>query len=141
MTLDDSARRLAEAVAAEQELFEVVGGWVTQTPEPEPKLLFARQSRRHGEHALRLLALLPDTRDHDPRSLVAAAAVGTGLRGLEAAGRVAGLASALQAQRDRLGAYLAAASPVRDGPGVRVASEVLAATSADLEELQGLAGR
>ena len=141
MTLDESARSLAGAVAAEQELFEVVGGWVAETADPVPKLVFARQSRRHGEHALRLLALLPETRDHDPAALVAAAATVPAVRDLAAPDRVSGLLAALRAQQDRLVAYLAAASPVRDGPGIRVAGEVLVASRVDVEELEGLGPR
>jgi hypothetical protein len=39
------------AAALERRLFEVLGGWVPSTREPEAKLLFRVQSFRHAGHA------------------------------------------------------------------------------------------
>ncbi len=73
MTIDESARRVGSIVWAERRLFELLGGWVPSTPEPPVKLALARRSRHHAAHAATLDVVLPDTRDHDPRALVAAA--------------------------------------------------------------------
>ena len=35
MTLDESARRLGALVWTERRLFELLGGWVVSTPEPD----------------------------------------------------------------------------------------------------------
>jgi hypothetical protein len=70
MDIHEAARRVGALAWTEDRLFEVVGGWVASTSEPEAKLLFARSSRHHGDHALTLAAVLPETRDHDPSQLV-----------------------------------------------------------------------
>jgi hypothetical protein len=146
MTLDESARRLGALVWTERRLFELLGGWVVSTPEPEIKLALARASRRHGDHAITLGELLPDTRDHDPESLVvppdgsgdafaAAAAAGTTAERLDAVE-----ASIAPAHLGALEAYLADASPVRDGPAIRVVGAVLTEDAARLGALAGLQG-
>ncbi len=145
MTIDESARRLGEVAWAEGRLFEVVGQWVTTTPEADLELVFARESRLHGEHAVAIGALLPDTRDHDPETLVAP---GSGaearLAELAAAGpdrRVRALAEVLRTHLETLDAYLADASPVRDGPGIRLITAVVAEDRARLGELEANASR
>lgn len=50
-TIDDTARAIARARWLELRCFEILGGWVASTPEPEAKLLFARQSHHHAWHA------------------------------------------------------------------------------------------
>ncbi len=72
MTIDESARRLGHIVWVERRLFELLGGWVTSTPEPAVKLALARRSRHHAAHAAAIEVVLPDTRDHDPVAVVAA---------------------------------------------------------------------
>ena len=145
MTIDDSARRLGEVAWAEGRLFEVVGQWVTTTPEADLKLVFARESRTHGEHAVAIGALLPDTRDHDPVALVAPGpGVEARLAELAAAGpdrRVGALAEVLHAHIETLDAYLADASPVRDGPGIRLITAVVAEARGRLGELEANASR
>ena len=145
MTIDESARRLGAIVWSERRLFEVMGGWVTSTPEPLVKLAFARHSRLHAAHASTLEAVLPETRDHDPAALVKAV-------DSEGAARVEALAAGattelrLEALVDellpgRLGAcenFLADASSVRDGPAIRALMFVLAEERAELTDLTAL---
>ena len=58
-TLDDTARRIARARWLEERCFEVLGGWVASTPEPEVKLVLARQSHHHAWHAELFERVLP----------------------------------------------------------------------------------
>jgi hypothetical protein len=44
--LEESARRAGTHQWAESRLFEILGGWVATTPEPEVKVMF----ERHGSH-------------------------------------------------------------------------------------------
>jgi hypothetical protein len=145
MTIDESARRLGEIAWVEGRLFEVVGQWVATTPDADLKLVFARESRRHGEHAVAIRALLPDTRDHDPGALVAPGpGAEAGLAELTAAGpdgRVRALAEALRTHLAALDAYLGSASPVRDGPGIRLITAVGAEDRGRLGELEANASR
>jgi hypothetical protein len=130
MTIDESAQRLGEIVWTERRLFELVGQWVTTTPEPDLELAFARESRLHGEHALAVGALLPETRDHDPVALVApgegAEEAVASLAAAEPERRAPALAEVLRAHLEVLEAYVRDTSPVRDGPGIRVVGGVIA---------------
>jgi hypothetical protein len=140
MTLDESARRLGALTWAERRLFELLGGWVVTTPEASVKLALAGASRRHGDHALALAVLLPDTRDHDPEALVApgpeageafaaaasAASSGARLEALDAVGAV---------HLRALEAFVADAAEVRDGPAIRVVGLVLAEDAASFRDL------
>jgi hypothetical protein len=145
MTIDESARRVGSIVWAERRLFELLGGWVPSTPEPPVKLALARRSRHHAAHAATLDVVLPDTRDHDPRALVAAAdpedpgrfAELAALTGTDA--RLACLVDDLLPQRlEACEAFLASASAVRDGPAVRALILVLAEERAELTDLRAL---
>jgi len=145
MTLDESARRLGRIVWFERRLFEVMGRWVPSTPEPSVKLMLARQSRHHGEHAAAVEVVLPETRDHDPAVLVAPADPAHAARFEEAGGRV-GTDERLRWLVDELlpdqlatcEAFLAEASPVRDGPAIRALIFVLAEERAELTDLAAL---
>jgi len=145
MTLDESARRLGRIVWFERRLFEVMGRWVPSTPEPAVKLMLARQSRHHGEHAAAVEVVLPETRDHDPGVLVAPTDLPDAARFDEAGGRV-GTDDRLRGLVDELlpdqlaacEAFLAEASPVRDGPAIRALIFVLAEERAELTELAAL---
>jgi hypothetical protein len=139
MTIDESARRIAAFVWVERRLFELLGRWVATTPEPAAKVALSSASRRCGEHALELAALLPVTRDHAPDDLVASASVdaasfdaATTLEGTDA--RLARLRELAGTHVAGLEAYLTAASAVRDAPGMRVVAQVLA-------DHRGLLGR
>lgn len=58
-SLIESAQRLGSLRWAEMQLFELLGGWVQSTEEPDAKLLFAVNSHHHAEHAATLLGRLP----------------------------------------------------------------------------------
>jgi len=141
MDITAAARRVGAIAWTEQRLFEVVGGWVASTPEPDAKLLFARLSRHHGDHAVALESVLPATRDHDPVALVAplgdegdegAAALGGAA---DTPARVEALLVTLSRQRAAIEGFLTEASPIRDGPARRVAGLVLEADAALAEEV------
>ena len=147
MTLDESARRLGSIVWFERRLFEVMGRWVPSTPEASVKLMLARQSRHHAEHAAAVEVVLPETRDHDPAALITAGDPAAAARVEAVAGRV-GTEERLRSLVDELlpgrlaacEAFLAAAAPVRDGPGIRALIFVLAEERAELTDLASLRG-
>jgi hypothetical protein len=58
-TLEVTARRVGHARWIEQRCFELLGGWVTSTPEPDVKIVFARQSHHHAWHAELFEKVLP----------------------------------------------------------------------------------
>lgn len=141
MDITDAARRVGALAWTEQRLFELVGGWVATTDEPAAKLFFARASRLHGDHALALAEVLPDTRDHDPEALVApgdddptAALEGE----TSTSGRLRALGEVLTRQVAALDGLLAHAVPVRDGPVLRVGARVRDEDAALAEEVRGL---
>ena len=145
MTLDESARRLGQIVWFERRLFEVMGRWVASTPEASVKLTLARQSRHHGDHAAAVEVILPETRDHDPAVLVASTDPAEVARFVEVEDR-AGTDERLRSVIDELlphqlgacEAFLAEASPVRDGPAIRALIFVLAEERAELTDLASL---
>jgi hypothetical protein len=140
MDITESAQRVGALAFAEQQLFETVGAWVASTDEPDLKLLFARLSRHHGDHALALAAVLPDTRDHDPEALVAPGddPSGADLAADSGPARLGALGVVLARQIEALERYLADGSPVRDGPGLRVVRLVRDDDAAEAEELAAI---
>lgn len=140
LTIDDSAQLLSHAVWLEGRLFEAVGGWVTSTPDPVLKLVFARQSRRYGWHVELLEPIRPRTRDHDPTTC---SPLDAGWRTLVARLRAASdVESRLDRLRDVLEqavagyeAQLAAMRPLRDGPSLRVLGLVLDDDRSQLAEV------
>jgi hypothetical protein len=56
----------------EQRCFELLGGWVTTTLEPDVKLAFARQSHHHAWHAELFERVLPSANGFSAEGLVAA---------------------------------------------------------------------
>jgi hypothetical protein len=144
MTIDESARRIGSLVWTERRLFELAGGWVATTQTPALKVALAESSRRFGEHAIALGSLLPETRDHTPEALVepdgpvaaALADVAVAESPEAGLGRLLDLTAA--AHLEALGAYLDAASPLRDAPGVRVVTAVLADDRAAFARLRDL---
>ncbi|MFA5882625.1 MAG: hypothetical protein WDA60_02120 [Acidimicrobiia bacterium] len=147
-TIDDSARRIAHARWLELRCFEVLGGWVASTPEPEVKLALARQSHHHAWHAELFERVLPVANGLDPhrhdeppdpwRDLLAH------LEGLEqTADRLVGAYGLLlPAKLAEYEDWLASADPVREAPLRRWLGFVVADERADLAEgralLQGL---
>jgi len=145
MTLLESARRLGTSAWVEQRLFEVLGGWVRAAHDPALALALATIARHHAAHALDLSALLPATRDHDPAALVSPPAGEDDLWDsvAEAPTPEAGLpivvGPVLSGHLDSLESWLGDASPVRDGPGIRVVTAVLATDRDDRERLAAFA--
>jgi hypothetical protein len=71
-TLEETARRVGAARWLELRCFELLGGWVTTTPEPDVKLAFARQSHHHAWHAELFERVLPSANGFSADGLVAA---------------------------------------------------------------------
>lgn len=70
LTLEQSAQRIGSYVWVEARLFEILGGWVQQVPEPEVKVFLAEQSHRHALYAQMWRDRLPHLREMDVDSLV-----------------------------------------------------------------------
>jgi len=70
LTLDEAARLVGYYSWAEGRLFEIAGGWVASSPEPEVKLLFDRHSQHHAWRAGQWWDRLPVLADTDRESLV-----------------------------------------------------------------------
>ena len=71
LTLEDSARLAGGHCWVERRLFEITGGWVTSTPEPEVKLMLDRHSQHHAWRAEQWWDRLPVLDDVDRDALVA----------------------------------------------------------------------
>lgn len=139
-TLDDTARRITRARWLELRCFEVLGGWVASTPEPEVKLALARQSHHHAWHAELFERVLPvanglDVHVHDDP--------GAGWKGLldavqrlePTADRLAGAYLVLlPAKLAEYDGWLSATDVVRDAPLRRWLGFVVADERADLAE-------
>jgi hypothetical protein len=143
LTIDDAARFLGHATWLERRLFEVLGSWVTSTPEPAVKLALARHSRHHAWYAELLEPLRPDTRDHD---LEAQAPLDAGWRTLvsrmlAASTTRARLERLIEAVGTTIACYeqhLGVMRFVRDAPTRRVLGLVLDAERSELVELEAL---
>ena len=122
-----TAGRNAAHFWRESRLFEVLGGWVTSTPETSVKLMLDRHSSHHSWRATQWWERLPVVADVDRALLVADAASGPWPAALEEAegleGSVARLAAAYRVLLPRLAADYArhrgAASPAADGSTLR----------------------
>jgi len=71
-TLEETARWVGAARWLELRCFELLGGWVATTPEPDVKLAFARQSHHHAWHAELFERVLPSANGLSTEGLVAA---------------------------------------------------------------------
>ncbi len=143
LSLDATAALLGDACFLEGACFEVLGGWVSSLPEPAVRLMAARHSRHHGDHALRLAELLPRTRAHEPGDTLAAVdgrwppAIELVRGGPDAstlerlAGLYQALLPALLARYDRA---LSGASEWSDGPLARALRGVADEERGDLAE-------
>jgi hypothetical protein len=145
LTIDEAARRLGAIVWLERRLFEVLGAWSVSTTEDAVKLALARRSVHHGTHATAVTSVLPETRDHRLEQLVRPLHPGTdalvaAIASREgSAARVAGLVDELlPRQLEACEAFLEEASPVRDGPAIRVLIPVLAEERAEVTDLAAL---
>lgn len=146
-TIDDTARAIARARWLELRCFEILGGWVSSTPEPEVKLVFARQSHHHAWHAelferVRPVASGLDVAHHDEadprwRGVLAELEALT-----TTADRLAGaFLVLLPTKLAEYEEWLAAADPVQDAPLRRWLGFVCADEHADLAEGRALAAR
>jgi hypothetical protein len=102
-TLEETARRLGAYRWVELRLFELMGGWVTTTPELEVKLALATQCSHHAWHAELWLARLPVTAELTVEGLTVpataavadllAAVAGDGSPGVSSGGGTPGVSS------------------------------------------------
>lgn len=143
LTLDDTARLLSHATWLERRLFEVLGGWVTDTPQPSIRLALARHSRLHAVHAALLEPLRPDTRDHDvtqrgPLDAGWRTLVSKMLAASNSATRLERLVDVLVGAIACYEQYADAMRPVRDAPTQRALAQVLADERAELGEFDAL---
>lgn len=141
VNLLDGAVVLGRFRWCELRLFELLGGWVQQVPEPAAKRLLADRSRRHARRAGIWRDRLPEVRDVDPEAVtappgprfaallegLAAPVAGTPTPELLVADRVV-----LSLLRDAQRAHLARLSPVAEPSTIRSLRHVLAGTEADL---------
>lgn len=143
-TIDDTARAIARARWLELRCFEILGGWVPSTPEPEVKLLLARQSHHHAWHAELFERVRPTASGLDVDHHEDASPPWTGvLAELEAltttADRLAGAFGVLiPTKLAEYEAWLTGTDPVRDAPLRRWLGFVLADEHADLAEGRGV---
>jgi hypothetical protein len=126
LTLEDSARLAGGHCWVERRLFEISGGWVKSTPEPEVKLMLDRHSQHHAWRARQWWDRLPVLDDVDRDGLVvppgpAVAAVLSALAELQlTVPRLAGLYRvALARVHVSYRNHRALANPVSDGSVMR----------------------
>ncbi|GMU78528.1 MAG: hypothetical protein AMXMBFR46_13230 [Acidimicrobiia bacterium] len=144
VTLADTTRWLVRARWLEHRCFEVLGGWVRSTPEPEVKLTFARQSHHHAWHAELFDRVVPEANgfvtDAEEDAGDAWRDFMTELAGLETtADRLVGAYALLVP--GKLAEYehwLEVSDPVRDAPLRRWLHFVVSDEQADLVEGRAL---
>ena len=126
---------------AESRLFEILGGWVASTDEPEAKLLFDRHSQHHAWRAQQWWDRLPVLADVERDGLIqpptpAAAAAAVGLAGLDST--VPRLAGAYRVALPRLVAayhgHRLRADPTSDGSVIRTLDLLLSDVVGDWRE-------
>jgi hypothetical protein len=71
LTIDESGRLVGGYAWVELRLFEIVGGWVPDVPEPEVKVRLAAQARHHAWHAELWFGHRPVVEGRDVDDLVA----------------------------------------------------------------------
>lgn len=140
-SLDESARLAGGHQWTESRLFEVLGGWVADTPEPELRLLLDRHSHHCAWRAAQWWDRLPVLADVPRESLCAAPGpeVERALQKLAALeGTPARLAGAYRVALPRLWTsyrrHEEQAGPVADGSTLRTLGIVAADLAADWHE-------
>jgi hypothetical protein len=145
-TLDDTARRITRARWLESRCFEILGRWVPSTPEPDVKLVLARQSHHHAWHAELFDRVRPVANGLDgDRHTRHEPAWDDLLRSVEALTATADrLAAAfgvvLPATLGEYEQWLVTVDPIRDAPLRRWLGFVVADERADLDEGRALLG-
>jgi len=139
----DTARQLARDAWIERRLFEILGAWSADCPEPDAARLLAEQSHHHAWHASLLEERQPVLHDlgadelAPPASLVALLdAVAAPTRTIE---RLTGLVRVVVPEL--LAGYeerLAVANPVADAPVARVLRLVVADEQEDWRAAVGV---
>lgn len=127
MKIDESVAAVQRWAAIEERAFEVLGGWVTSTSSPALKVQLAEQSRHHGWRAGLWAELVPS--DYGLGNAAVTSAM------LDATDDDARRERAVEVAQKLLDDYrtaLAAASPVSDGPVIRVLRRVIADIEIDL---------
>ncbi len=147
-TLEESARLAGSHAWLERRLFEIAGGWVTTTAEPEAKLMLDRHSYHHSWRAEQWVERLPVLADVDRAALAATAEpdLAPALAVLErAAGTPARLAGLYRFALPRLwGAYhrhrsaVGRAGVVADGSTLRTLGIVIPDVTSDWQEGEAL---
>jgi len=142
----DTARRLARDAWIERRLFEVLGAWSTDCPEPEVARLLAEQSHHHAWHASLLEERQPVLHDLAADELAPPASVVALLDALAAPSgtieRLTGLVRVVVPEL--LAGYeeqLAMANPVADAPVTRVLLLVVADEQEDWRAAVGVLRR
>ena len=145
LTLEDSARLAGGHCWMERRLFELLGGWVSSTPDPAAKLLFDRHSSHHAWRAGQWWDRLPVLADVDRAALVEADPVSLPevLQSLAEApatvGRLAGTYRfALPRLWSRYARHLALTNPTSDGSVMRTLRIARADIEADWREGEAL---
>ncbi len=143
-TLEESARRAGYYQWSESRLFEILGGWVTSTPEPELRLALDRHSRHAAWRAREWWDRLPVLADVDRPALCvppgpSAAAAADRLAALEGSGPRAAAAYRVILPRlwsayHRYGEALGAAGLVADGSTLRTLEIVARDLAGDWRE-------
>ncbi|HLI53160.1 MAG TPA: hypothetical protein VKU88_02450 [Acidimicrobiales bacterium] len=149
-SLATSARLAGAHRWAEARLFEIVGGWVPSTSEPQVKLLFDRHSQHHAWRASQWFDRLPVLADLDREALSAPVAGAADAFDLLAslATPVARMAGVYRVALPRMWAayerHRAQADPVADAATLRTLALVARDLAADWHEgeaaLQALVG-
>lgn len=153
-SLEESARLAGTHVWLERRLFEILGGWVAATPEPEAKLLLDRHSHHHAWRARQWSERLPVLADVDRDALAATpdAVLGPAVAILAAmpaarptspaALTAARLAGVYRFALPRLWAsyhrHRSVAGPTGDGSALRTLGIVSADVTADWQEGEAL---
>ena len=135
-TIDQLARRVRRWIAVEELLFETLGRWARQLPEPAVKRTLATWCHRHAWHAELWRQRLPaldalDGGADDVDAWVAPlrSALGNVATSVEALTVLAG--PVLQAVDEALAEHRAAIDPLLDGPTARVLDLVAADLAAE----------
>lgn len=141
MTLDEAARLAGGFRWAESRLFEILGGWVQSTPEPDAKLALDRHSQHHAWRAQQWWDRLPVVADIDREALVvpasdAALFVVDSLAELD--GSIPRLAGAYRIVIPRLAAayerQAGETNPISDGSALRTLAIVTPDLASDWRE-------
>lgn len=141
--IHQTARRLGHLTWFEQQLFEQLGAWSTDEPEPAFRIAFAEHSRHHGRRAELLTGHTPFLWDRaeEPAVVPPNAALVQFVEGLAVppgpdSGIERGVAAyrvALPALARSYDAHLGELSPVADRPVERIMRSALAEVAADIE--------